>query len=109
MSRAVINKLVHALDSTRPSLDEVAASLFTSSRTLRRRLSSEGVRFSELLDDARFERALSLLVNTDNSLEDIAFSLQFSSASAFRRAFKRWTALPPSHYRAQARRGRSHR
>ncbi|MEO0593143.1 MAG: helix-turn-helix domain-containing protein [Myxococcota bacterium] len=105
MSRAVVDELTHTLNSTRPSLADVAASLRTSSRTLRRRLNSEGVRFSELLDRARFQRATFLLLDTDTSLEQIAFSLQFSSASAFRRAFKRWTKIAPSDFRARARRG----
>lgn len=104
-SQAVIDQLADALNSTRPSLGEVAASLRTSSRTLRRKLHSEGVRFSDLLDRARFERAILLLLDTENSLEQIAFSLQFSSASAFRRAFKRWATVPPSHFRARAHRG----
>src|SRR5690606_2143672 len=39
------------------------------------------------------------LINTDKSLEDIAYDHGFASVSIFHRAFKRWTGNTPGEYR----------
>jgi len=78
-----------------PSLEVVAAALDTSPRTLRRRLNLEGVAFRVLLERVQRERAAELMKGTTR-IRDIAFALGFSDATAFSRAYRRWTGKAPS-------------
>ena len=78
-----------------------AGAVGMSGRTLARRLAAENVTFGELLDRVRHSRALELLRDDMRSLEEIAVALGFSKASAFQRAFRRWTGHPPSELRKQ--------
>ena len=82
-----------------PTLPEIAQRLHLSERTLRRRLADNGVSFQALLDNARKDRAIELLANTAQSIEQIAEAVGFSDAHNFRRAFKRWTGAAPSELR----------
>jgi AraC-like DNA-binding protein len=81
------------------TLPLVAHALGLSSRTLTRRLSSEGSDFVALLDDVRKSRAMKHLEQGDLSNEHIAKDLGFSRAPAFQRAFLRWTGSTPAKYR----------
>lgn len=85
-----------------PKLARVAATLFVSERTLKRRLQEENASFQNLVDHVRLERAGELLKNTGMNLSQIADVLGYADAANFTRAFKRWTGTSPSHYRAQA-------
>jgi len=82
-----------------PTLDDVAARLQTTERTLRRRLADEGTSFEQLLTTLQRERA-SALLKTSSPITAIAHAVGFTDASAFSRAFKRWTGTSPSDYRA---------
>ena len=73
-----------------------------SPRTLQRHVKERGTDFKNLVDDTRRRFALTYLKDHSNALTEIAFLLGYSDASAFNRAFKRWTGLAPSAYRAQA-------
>ncbi|MBM7060695.1 AraC family transcriptional regulator [Pseudomonas sp. UL073] len=83
-----------------PDLDHVASQLHTSPQTLRRHLREEGTSFQELKDHLRRDLAIYHLGRDGLSLQDIAEQLGFSEASAFHRAFKKWTGLTPGAYRA---------
>jgi len=78
-------------------LEHLAFRCGMSERTLRRRLSDAGTSYRELLDDVRRERAL-LLLDAEQSISLIAQHLGFSDATAFARAFRRWTGHPPHLY-----------
>lgn len=67
-----------------------AEHLALSERTLRRRLQAHGTTFQALLDDVRAEVAADYLATTDLSIEEMAFLLGYSEASALRRAYRRW-------------------
>jgi AraC-like DNA-binding protein len=82
-----------------PSLEEVAARLNMSARTLHRRLHQEGTRFRAVRDALRREVALERLQKTKRSVADIASELGYSEPSAFFRAFQGWTGGAPSTYR----------
>lgn len=82
-----------------PNLQEIAKHLHLSPRTLRRRLAEDGITFHALLDDMRRELALSYLAEPGIALEDAAFFLGYSEASAFRRAFRRWTGHSVAEHR----------
>lgn len=53
----------------------------------------------EVIDEALLKEAYVMLGNPDLTISEIAFELQFNSASAFGRFFKKHTALSPSEYR----------
>ena len=83
-----------------PSLARVAKKMAMSPRTLQRQLKEQGIDFKELIDDTRRRFAQSYLRNRNNTLTEIAFLLGYSEASAFNRAFKRWTGSTPLAYRS---------
>ena len=82
-----------------PKLARVAATLYVSERTLKRRLQEENASFQNLVDQVRLERAREFLTGTGMNLNQIADVLGYADAANFTRAFKRWTGLSPSHYR----------
>ena len=53
----------------------------------------------EVIDEALLKEAYVMLGNPDMTISEVAFELQFNSASAFGRFFKKHTALSPSEYR----------
>lgn len=81
------------------SLDEVAAALARSPRTLKRQLAAHGVAFTDLLLDAQRERALPLLRATELSIEQVAERVGYSDVANFTRAFRRWTGTTPGAFR----------
>jgi AraC-like DNA-binding protein len=81
------------------TLEQVAARLEMSPRTLRRRLAADGASFSALVDDGRREKALRLLRSSRLSIEDVARRLGYAAPSTFARAFQRWTGQTPKQYR----------
>jgi AraC-like DNA-binding protein len=90
------------LSSEVPTLDAVAHELCMSGRTLQRKLSDEGVRFSDLLDEARKELAQQYLENGRIAMTQISDILGFTDANSFFRAFRRWTGSTPRAYRRWA-------
>jgi AraC-like DNA-binding protein len=86
-------------------LAKVAGVLAVSPRTLQLRLEDEGTSFATVIDGVRRERALALLAEPGLPISAIAARTGFATPSAFTRAFRRWTGLPPSHYRRTAEAG----
>lgn len=84
-----------------PGLDEVAARLHLSPRSLHRRLADEGANFRQIKDALRRDLALSRLAKTDAPVAAIAAELGYADPSAFYRAFVEWTGAAPSEYRAR--------
>ncbi len=83
------------------SMHQVAAELAMHRRTLDRRLQPYGVSFQALGDEVRYEVARQLLSDTEMPIVAIAQSLHFADASVFSRAFRRWSGMAPSRWRAQ--------
>jgi AraC-like DNA-binding protein len=81
------------------TLEEVAASMNRSPRTLKRQLATSGVSFSTLRDGEFRERAIALLRLPELSLRQIADRLGYSNAANFERAFRRCTASSPATWR----------
>lgn len=79
--------------------EQVAALMGMSPRTLQQRLADEGSSFVALQDEVRHKLALQYLADPMLSLGQIAVLLNFSDASAFYRAFRRWTGGVPGDYR----------
>jgi len=81
---------------------ETAARWFgISVRSLRRKLELEHASFTGVLAEARATVAKRMLEDPDRSIGETAHALGFSEASAFHRAFKRWTGMTPTAYRSQ--------
>lgn len=80
--------------------DQVAMLFSIHSRTLNRRLHEFGTSFQKLLDEGRFEIARQLLEGTGMEVIQIAATLGYADASAFTRAFRRWSGTTPAQWRA---------
>jgi AraC-like DNA-binding protein len=78
-----------------PTISAAARELRFAPRTLQRYLGDRGSSWSHELDEARRERALVLLEDPVRKTADIATELGFRDASAFFRAFRRWTGTTP--------------
>ncbi|MGF9761231.1 AraC family transcriptional regulator [Microvirga sp. 0TCS3.31] len=85
------------------SADEMAHLLSMHRRTLSRHLKDSGMGYRALTNEIRFEIARQLLEDTDVPLSQIAAALAYSEASAFTRAFRRWSGETPSTWRAERR------
>jgi AraC-like DNA-binding protein len=101
LSRRIRSLMLEHYDGTKPSMESVARRLGVSSRSLRRRLSEEGMTYAEVVDEAMADVARRMLYDRARSIQDIADRLGFSEPSAFHRAFKRWTGLTPGQFRIQ--------
>ncbi|MBK6351585.1 MAG: helix-turn-helix transcriptional regulator [Proteobacteria bacterium] len=71
------------------------------SRTLSRRLEEFGTGFQQLVDESRFEIARQMLEKTALSVDQIAEAIGYTGASAFTRAFRRWSGTTPAVWRAK--------
>jgi len=80
----------------------VAKLLGMHEKTLNRRLLEAGLTFRNVRDDARYAMAQQLLANTSMNLAEIATSLGYAEASAFVRAFTRWSGTTPRKWRPDA-------
>lgn len=83
------------------TLEKMAERLAISPRTLRRRLSREGLSFQEVKNLTRAKRAKYYLRRTSMPIAEIAYELGFSELSAFSRAFRSWVGQAPHAYREQ--------
>lgn len=83
-----------------PQIETVAAELCMSARTLRRRLGEEGLGFKMLLMRARKRDAIQLLDDYGLDIHAVALRLGYLDPSNFTRAFRQWTGMTPTDYRA---------
>jgi len=101
----IVDRVRRALAEQLPgdaSPGKLASLLAMSSRSLQRRLKEHGTSYVEVLRDTRRELAISHLRQQTCSITEIAFLLGFEDASAFARAFRTWTGVSPSTFRAQS-------
>lgn len=94
-ARRTRSALLELLPGGLATVQNVASNLRMSTRTLQRRLRSEGTSFQLVLRETRLELALHYLRNTKVSHNEIAFLLGFDKASSFFRAFGEWTGSTP--------------
>ena len=98
---SVSHAIARQLAKESPSLPSTAAAVHVPERTLQRRLAEKGVSHSTLVDEVRRELALKYISDAGLSVSEIAYLLQFADATAFHRAFKRWTGAAPVQYRTR--------
>jgi AraC-like DNA-binding protein len=89
------------LTSTQCSADDIAHLLAMHRRTLSRRLKDGGLGYRDITNEIRFEIARQLLTDTQVPLGQIAAALGYSEASAFTRAFRRWSGQTPTTWRGE--------
>ena len=87
------------LPSGRATIDQVAAQLGISPRSLQRRLEDEGHQFAELLAGVRRELAAAYLANSAHPVTTVAGLLGYASPSSFTRWFTAEFGLPPKAWR----------
>jgi AraC-like DNA-binding protein len=87
--------------TNRCSATSVADRFALHRRTLSRHLQAEGAGFRSLVDETRFEIARQLLSQTRIPLSQVAVALGYSGASAFTRAFRRWSGQAPAAWRLE--------
>jgi AraC-like DNA-binding protein len=98
----VENAISSVLPHGRVLVEDVARSLGMSKRTLARKLSDEGLNFTEILQQLRRDLAVRYLDDRKLHVSKIAWLLGFHEVSAFTHAFKRWTGKTPRQIRPVA-------
>lgn len=99
---SVENAIVPLLPHGKVRVSEIAHRLGLSQRTLARRLSLEGLTFSDVLESLRSDLAERYLAEEDLSISQIAWLLGYREVSALTHAFKRWTGKTPREARSRA-------
>lgn len=92
--------IMERLADGEPNIEEVAAALCVSKRTLQRCLKKEGTQYKDLLNETRREQAHLYLRHSHFSLQEVAYLLGFHEHSSFFRACSRWFGMTPGQYRA---------
>lgn len=95
----VATVLPHLLAQGATQKEQVASMLGVTPRVLQNRLAEEGSSYVAMLDEIRHKLALDYVADPLLTLGQIAVLLNFSDASAFYRAFRRWTGTVPGDYR----------
>ena len=85
---------------TEPTIEDAAALVGVSARTLARRFSDEtDTSWRRFLHEARMLRAMELLVDPTVKVQQIAYAIGFNSLGAFTRAFHEYTGVRPRDWR----------
>jgi AraC-like DNA-binding protein len=100
-TRGRVEQLLAPMLGRRVMVETVASELGLSRQTLLRRLKSEGTTFEQVADELRNKLALQYLTRQRLPVKRVANDLGYSDATAFARAFKRWTGSSPRTYVTQ--------
>jgi AraC-like DNA-binding protein len=82
------------------AVEDIAPMFAMHSRTMHRQLAEFSVTFKVLADETRLELARRMLEGSATPISQIAEALDYADASAFTRAFRRWTKTTPAAWRA---------
>jgi AraC-like DNA-binding protein len=96
------NEIAPLLPHGKAQAPAIARKLGMSQRTLARRLASEGLSFTVVLDELRRDLAKHYLNAAEAPITTIAWLLGYQEVSAFTHAFKRWTGKTPKQARMMA-------
>ncbi len=103
----VRREVVAQLARDRARLDDVAAALGLSPRTLQRKLAEAGTNFQAVHDTARQALAEELLREAQLNLTDVAYMLGYREQSSFNRACREWFGNTPARTRERLRKAAS--
>lgn len=95
---ASIQSLVVENGYLRASVERVTEQLGINKRSLQRALTDEKTSFRMLKEELIKDRALTLIAQNKEALEQIATQLGYSEVSAFHRAFKNWFGVTPKNF-----------
>ena len=98
LAERVAAALARDLATAAPTVEQIAAELGTSARSLHRQLAAEGTSYQRVLDELRRQQAIRA-VGDGEPFKAIAAAVGFADPRAFRRAFKRWTGATPQQFR----------
>ena len=84
-----------------PGQEIASELLWTTPRTLRRRLTEEGTSWRRIVNDLKFARAVARLQEGRSSVGEIAEELGYTDTAHFTRFFRRRAGIAPSAYRAE--------
>jgi len=96
----VRRSIILLLPSGRATIDQIAAQLGLSPRSLQRRLDDEGEQFAEVLAGVRRELATAYLANSTHPITTVAELLGYASPSSFTRWFAEEFGKSPQAWRA---------
>lgn len=100
-SAKVRSVLVEILPAGKSGIEDVAAALGTSRRSLQRKLKEENTTFQKQLNNVRELLAKNYIQNTQLSSEDIAYLLGYQDLNSFFRAFSMWTGKSVTAYKKE--------
>jgi AraC-like DNA-binding protein len=98
---SVENAIVSLLPHGKVRADEIARRLGVGQRTFARRLSLEGLTFTDLLRSLKFDLAIRYLADRDLSISQVAWLLGYQEVANFSHAFKRWSGKTPREARGR--------
>lgn len=78
--------------------ENIATTLETSVRTLKRKLHAQGTSLRQIFDEVRFQQACDLIEQGVHNYDVLAEKLSYTHANNFVRAFKRWSGITPREY-----------
>jgi AraC-like DNA-binding protein len=100
---SVENAIVLLLPHGKAQAGEIPRKLGVSRRTLARRLASEGLTFTGIVQSLKSDLARRHLADETLSISEIAWLLGYQDVSAVTHAFKRWTGRAPGAIRQVSR------
>ncbi|MDE3010139.1 MAG: AraC family transcriptional regulator [Pseudomonadota bacterium] len=98
-----VRQLLRSATGMGASAERLATLLSVSLRTFHRHLREEGTSLQALKDEARRDRAQTLLARGDRPVKQVAAAAGFRNEKAFARAFRSWTGETPSAFRRRSR------
>lgn len=105
---ATVAKAIRDAPQYNRNLENVAAALHTSPRTLQRKLALIGSNFAQIRDQSLTDLASEMLSKTGHSVGQISRELGYTDPASFTIAFKRWKGVPPKAYREAAQYKKAH-
>lgn len=91
--------IVQNLPSGTVTIDRVAEELYTSSRSLQRKIKELGTTYKKIYSECQRHLAEKYVAEGKMNLTEISFILGFSEMSSFSRSYKRWTGHSPTAHR----------
>lgn len=98
----VIRYLENKLGGELPPAQEAAQDFNMSLSAFKKKLHIEHSCYQVICDDVRYQHCQALIQKDNVTLKEIAFELGFTNASAFNRAFKRWSGISPSEFKKRS-------
>jgi AraC-like DNA-binding protein len=82
-----------------PNFEQVSRSLNISHQHLWRKLNQEGTCYQKIKTQLRRDTAIHYLINTQNSIHEIAEMIGYTDDRPFYSMFTQWTGMAPGEYR----------